>query len=671
MNRRRPRRAFAAALLCALAAALGCIPSAQAETSGVQTVFTPTSGAGFVDPGVMYARAVTLHHNGDANGTILTTFETYTNSTPYFPVYKSTDGGASWTYLSRVDDTVNGYGMRWNPQIYELPAALGNLPAGTLLEAGLSVPANRSSTEILMYDSTDQGRSWHFLSSVAKGGAAFTADPNTPVWEPFLLMNNGKLLVYYSDQRDNSVHSQMLVHQTTTDGVTWNPVVQDVAYPAQSARPGMATVAQINGGQWIMTYEYCNNPSGGCPVYYRISTDPETFASAADHQIILNDGSKPCCQPYVTWTPGGGPDGTIVVSDGGQTALAVNTAGGAASSWKSEASNAPGGYSRSLMMMPDGNTAMTLTGGYHDSNYLNQVQFAFDDIAPGISDGATYTLTDNYSGLNAGATGTVGGTHVVQLAANSTSPQQQWVLTRQANGYFTLTNTAGGLLLTVTGASTSAGATVELDAASPGSSAQDWSVVQQSDGSFTLANRKSNLLLDDYQWSKANGATVDQWDDNGGTNQRWTLTQTAFPTLTSGRYSIQNNYKEYLEIPGGSTASGTQADQWWYADQSWHLWRFVAVSGGYRIINGNSGLALTDTYPASGAALTQTPAAGGNNNQVWTLVPHGNQYLIRNAGTGRYVTIAQGSSSDLAKAVSWTELDSSDQLWTVRRIDTN
>jgi hypothetical protein len=48
--------------------------------------------------------------------------------------------------------------------------------------------------------------------------------------------------------------------------------------------------------------------------------------------------------------------------------------------------------------------------------------------------------------------------------------------------------------------------------------------------------------------------------------------------------------------------SGTQADQWWYADQAWHLWRFVAVSAGYRIVNSPSGRALNDTYPASNVA---------------------------------------------------------------------
>ncbi len=420
---RETRWASVLAALSALVLTLGFAP-AHAETSAVQTVFTPTSGAGYVDPGVMYARAVTLHHNGDANGTILTTFEIYATGAPYFPVYQSTNGGGSWTYLSQVTDTVNGYGMRWNPQIYELPAALGSLPAGTLLVSGLSVPSNLTSTEILMYDSTDQGHTWHFLSSVAKGGAAYTADPNTPVWEPFLLMDDGKLIVYYSDQRDNAVHSQMLVHQTTTDGVTWGSVVDDVTYPAQNARPGMATVAAINGGQRIMTYEYCNAPGGSCPVYYKIASDPENFGAATGQQIVLNDGSKPCCQPYVVWTPSGGADGTIVVTDGGQTALAVNTAGGAAGSWKSEGSNAPGGYSRSLMM-PDGNTVMTLTGGYHDSTYLNQVQFAFDNIAPGVSTGATYTLTNAYSAFNLGATATANGTPVVQLTAAPTAPAPQ------------------------------------------------------------------------------------------------------------------------------------------------------------------------------------------------------------------------------------------------------
>jgi hypothetical protein len=585
-----------------------------------------------------------------------------------FPVYRSTDGGTSWTKASAITDTVNGYGMRWNPQLYELPAALGNLPAGTVLAAGLSVPADRSSTEILLFASRDRGQSWTFLSSVAKGGRAYVEDPNTPVWEPFLLMHNGKLIVYYSDQRQNAVISQKLVHQASTDALRWGPVVDDVTYPYQSARPGMATVAE-NNGRWIMTYENCGAPGGGCPVTYKIATDPENFAAATPQQIRLDDGGYPHYQPYVVWTPSGGADGTIAVSFGNMTALAVNTAGGDVNSWRSQASNAPGGYSRSLMVMPDGNTVMTLTGGNHDSNYLNQVQFALDNVAPGVSVGATYTLANAYSGLNLGVSSTTDGAAAVQLTPTAGAAAQQWVLQRKPNGYFTFKNVASGLLLTVRQGSTSDGAIVEQRAAQADPSPQEWAVVHQTDGTFTVTNRKSDMSLDDYHWATTSGSAVVQWTASSGANQRWRLTQAALPDLTAGQYTIQNNLGKYLEIPGGSTASGTQADQWWYANQARHLWRFVSHPAGYGIVNVNSGLALTDTYPASDPKIVQAAARDGDNTQLWQPVADGNQVHLRNVGTGRLVTIAQGSSADLARAVSWTALGTPDQAWTIRRIN--
>jgi hypothetical protein len=653
------RRSFKVVLLVAVAALLGLSPAATAQTSGPTTIFQPTAAAGYVDPGVMYARSITLHHNGEANGTLVSTFEVYRNAgAPVFPVYRSGDAGKNWTSVSQVTDTVNGYGMRWNPEIYELPAPLGTLPAGTLLVSGLSVPSDMSSTEILLYASTDIGKTWKLLSSVAKGGAAKVQDPNTPIWEPVLLMRDGKLIVYYSDQRDNAKHSQKLVHQVTTNGRTWGPVVDDVVYPAQSARPGMATVAQLPGGRWIMTYEYCGAPQGSCPVYYKIATDPEKFLQADDNQIILDDGTKPCCQPFVVWTPAGGPQGTIVVSDGGQTALAVNTAGGDPTQWRSQASNAPGGYSRGLMVMPDGNTVMSVTGGWHDSTYLNTVEFALDHVAPGLSTGAAYTLTNDHSGLNLG----VNGTSAVQQSAGT-----PWVITRQPTGYFTVAS--GGRVLSVVGGSTSDGARLELRTPSPGSATQEWAVGRQTDGTYELANRKSGKLLEDLAWSTAPGAPMAQWSDADGRNQRWTLHRTALPDLTAGDFTIQNQLGGYLEIGGGSTTAGTQADQWWYANQPWHLWHFAAANGGYRIVNAKSGLALTDTHPAGSEAITQTAVDQGNAQQVWTLVSSGDRTLIKNVGTGRFVTITNGSPSNLAKAVSWTEIDTPDQFWTVSRVN--
>lgn len=45
-------------LALAVIIGMALVPSARAETSGTQTIFTPSASAGFVDPGVMYARPV-------------------------------------------------------------------------------------------------------------------------------------------------------------------------------------------------------------------------------------------------------------------------------------------------------------------------------------------------------------------------------------------------------------------------------------------------------------------------------------------------------------------------------------------------------------------------------------------------------------------------------------
>jgi hypothetical protein len=202
-----------------------------------------------------------------------------------------------------------------------------------------------------------------------------------------------------------------------------------------------------------------------------------------------------------------------------------------------------------------------------------------------------------------------------------------------------------------------------------GSAAQEWAVVQGTDGTFTITNRKSNLPTEDPSFSTANGTAMDQWTDNGGANQHWTLTQTALPTLTTGKFTLQNGLGKYLEIPAGSTAAGTQADQFWYTNQDWHLWTFTAVVGGYEIVNANSGLALTDEYTGGSSVVVDQQPATGAAKQLWTLVPSGSTYLIKNVGTGRYAATAGASTADGAPTVSWTATGGPEQAWTVRRID--
>lgn len=167
-------------------------PSAIApfSTFSQNTIFVPD--ANYTDPRVLYARTVELD-----DGVLLATWvynyflflngiglilsqENYSPEPPkvYFPIYRSADGGASWKEISRVQDTVNNFGLRYQPELYRLPYDIGRFRAGTILCAGNSIPTDLSVTKIDVYASEDNGHSWKFVSHVATGGAAI---PNNGV----------------------------------------------------------------------------------------------------------------------------------------------------------------------------------------------------------------------------------------------------------------------------------------------------------------------------------------------------------------------------------------------------------------------------------------------------------------------------------------------------------
>ncbi len=52
------------------------------------------------------------------------------------------DQGKTWSLYSSVKDTVNGWGLRYQPYLYELPVDVGEMRAGTILAAGNSIPVN-------------------------------------------------------------------------------------------------------------------------------------------------------------------------------------------------------------------------------------------------------------------------------------------------------------------------------------------------------------------------------------------------------------------------------------------------------------------------------------------------------------------------------------------------
>ncbi|KAI0385581.1 glycoside hydrolase family 93 protein [Hypomontagnella monticulosa] len=336
--------------------------SAVKELSRV-VIYTPPST--YTDPRVLYARTAQLPNND-----ILATWENYSPEPPpvYFPIYKSSDQGATWTKISQVDDKGFGWGLRYQPFLYVLPEDFAGYKKGDVLLAGSSIPTDLSKTQLDIYVSTDSGKTWKFLSHVAAGGEARPNNGLTPVWEPFLMLYKGKLLYYYSDQRDPK-HGQKMVHQVSTDLLTWGPVVDDVAYPTYSQRPGMPTLALLPNGQYIYTYEYGGGPnpagSGSFPVYYRLSSDPEKISSATHHLLRATDGSVPTGSPYVVWSSAGGVNGTIIVSAGCCSEVWINKALGAEGAWRKVSTPEGTSYTRSLHVFQEDPSSLLIAGGGH------------------------------------------------------------------------------------------------------------------------------------------------------------------------------------------------------------------------------------------------------------------------------------------------------------------
>jgi hypothetical protein len=218
------------------------------------------------------------------------------------------------------------------------------------------------STNIDVYASTDAGKSWQYVSTAAEGGPPSTGNGGSSIWEPFLMEYNKQVVVYYSDSRDDT-YAQKLSHQTSTNILDWQDPVNDVVYPDYGHRPGMSVVAYIPPlKKYILVFEQGNGTrsKGGnsYPDNYKLADDPLLFEAASPLYIEAKDmnGTKvqslePGSAPYVVWTPAGGVNGTIVVTDGNHQKLFINRQGGAVDAWETRMVGEPHAYARSLHVL--------------------------------------------------------------------------------------------------------------------------------------------------------------------------------------------------------------------------------------------------------------------------------------------------------------------------------
>ncbi|GAB2961816.1 sialidase family protein [Streptomyces pseudoechinosporeus] len=301
---RRPGGLLLPALLTLLAV-LGSLLTAQAPPAAAASGTLLRDGTG------LYPRAVRLEHNGAANGRILASVVTFRGSDGLGAIYESTDDGAGFRQVGEVADpeAAEGQGLCC-AILYELPQRIGDMPAGTLLwAASVGQDETNRRMAIRVFRSTDVGRTWSYLSTVA------TAPDDKGLWEPeFSVDATGHLVAHYSDETDPA-HSQKLVAARSSDGVTWTGHHSTVASNLASDRPGMAVVRKLPNGTYFMSYEIC--AAAGqyvCVVHYRTSADGWDWGAPAHlgHRPETADGKYFKHAPNLAWAPeAGNPQGKL------------------------------------------------------------------------------------------------------------------------------------------------------------------------------------------------------------------------------------------------------------------------------------------------------------------------------------------------------------------------
>ncbi len=277
------------------------------------------SGENWWDRGVQYGRLLVLRNSPDGqNGTLLATHcelnAGLVDHAPGYPIYRSSDNGKTWAFVTRVTDTLTGANSEWNPFLFELQKECGNYPAGTIILAACSVdPEHNKESYIRLYFSTDGGENFSQGVVVASAGGL-----EEGVWEPFLLqLDDGRLVCFYSDDSDKD-HSQKIVYKTSADAENWSESTNIVATDIFAERPGMPVVTRLGDGSYFMVYEVADKyGADGNPVYFRRSSDGLDWGDPKDigTELINHNGKKaPGSAPYCAWTSTGGEKGTLVVS---------------------------------------------------------------------------------------------------------------------------------------------------------------------------------------------------------------------------------------------------------------------------------------------------------------------------------------------------------------------
>ncbi len=304
-------------------------------------------------------------------------------------VAMSEDGGVSWKCIARpTSEFHTGLPTIGSmAHIYELPAKVGDMPAGTLLYSANSVNMSYES-HISVWRSFDGGYEWEQYVTIASAGGR-----GEGVWEPFMMYceEDQYLYCFYSDDSDPE-HDQKVVYKRSNDGINWSESPVDVvAYDKFSFRPGMPVITKMGNGEYFIVYEQFGDSWSSCPIFYKTTTDLSNWGDQSNYGTMIKsvDGKRMTGSPACAWLDVGGECGTLVVT-AKSTVEEIFVSFDYGKTWETienplpyyevDSSNGRTGYSDGLWVGADGKTLYMVSAVNATNNPDNNRMIAFAKI---------------------------------------------------------------------------------------------------------------------------------------------------------------------------------------------------------------------------------------------------------------------------------------------------
>lgn len=494
------------------------------------------------DDRCFYERMVQLP-NGDLLATWQREFPLVTDwsGMKSFYFYKSSDQGKTWTFLSELDPSDHPglsrdkMGM---PGLFVLPQQMGEYPAGTILFATSDWDINAEYC-VHIWRSTDNGQTWTLYSSLAPRGED-TVSGTASVWEPeFIVSSDGRLVCFYSDERQPGF-DQCLAYEVSTDGgVTWDGYTiiageydEDWRRGIDPSlwRPGMPRVLKLKDGTYFMAYENIAAGHNGIVTCRTSSNGIDWGPVTTVGTPVTAEGTAAYQCPEIAYIDDGSTYGRIFLrgmndtcsssqlfasSDKGQTWQLIDAP---LTSVRQESVGS--GWSGTLVAAS--NKLIELNNCFNGS--FNEIRCGSGTLYGDqlIVDGADYKVVNAASGLcldDAG--GSMDWGNEMILWESNGLETQSWNFANGPDGYTLVCNFSGLALDNPNGSLTAGTRIVQWD--KNYSTAQQWRLAPQGDGTFKIQNVASGLYLDTEGSSTQAHAYVVQNHESSSATQTWTL----------------------------------------------------------------------------------------------------------------------------------------------------